>query len=75
MLERTDAITNEVLDPATFLLAYSAVLLACVGVLALFTRYAKRMRRVILSFVACPAVPYFSMSHNLHDFGGKVFLT
>jgi hypothetical protein len=29
MLERTDAITNEVLEPITFVLAYSTVLVLC----------------------------------------------
>jgi len=39
---------------------------------ALFIQHAKRMRRIILSSMACPAPQYFStLSHKLHDFRGK----
>jgi hypothetical protein len=44
----------------------------CVSV-ALVIQHAKRMRRVILSSVVCPALPYFStLTHERYDFGEKV---
>ena len=44
---------------------------ACVFV-ALVIQHVKRMRRVILSFVASPALQHFAtLSHNRQDFRGK----
>jgi len=40
-----------------------------VSILALVIRHTKRMRRIMFSPVACPAVPYFfTLSHERHDF-------
>ena len=40
----------------------------CVPV-AFVSQHAKRMRRIILSCVACPVLPYFStLSHKRRDF-------
>jgi len=39
---------------------------------ALVIRHAKRMRHIILSSVACPALQYFpTLSHKRHGFSGK----
>jgi hypothetical protein len=44
----------------------------CVSV-ALVIQHAKGVRRIILSYVACPDLPYFSaLSHKSKFFGKKV---
>ena len=40
---------------------------------ALVIQHVMRVRRIILSFVACPAAPYFStLFHKRHDFRKNV---
>jgi hypothetical protein len=43
--------------------------------LALGIQHAKRVRRIILTFLACSDVPYFStLSHKRQDFRGEKYL-
>jgi hypothetical protein len=45
----------------------------CVFV-GLIIQHVTRMRRFILSSLACPSVPYFSNSHKRHDFQKNTLL-
>jgi hypothetical protein len=45
----------------------------CACILALVIQYAKRMRRIILSSVACLVLQCFStLSHKRHDFRKQI---
>jgi hypothetical protein len=47
----------------------------CLCIRALFTQHALGMRRIILSSVVCPVLPYFSaFSYKLYDFQKKKIL-
>jgi hypothetical protein len=40
----------------------------------LLIQHAKRMRRIVLSFVACPTLRYFSTLSQTARFSGKTFI-
>ena len=55
--------------------AISTTYSECVSI-ALVIQHAKRIRRILLLSVACPAPPHFfaTLSHEQHDFRGKKLL-